>query len=305
MSLAVGRPAGTPGAWSPGAGPTIDHVLLTRFNLPSPGVERLLRAREGWLRDRVELFERYCVPSVARQTRAGVRWIVYLDPESPSWLLDRLAPLADRGLLAPVLRASVSREELVSDLRRVVGTPGDVLITTNLDNDDGLVTDFSERLVSLRTTHPRAAVYVSRGLVRSPDGIYVRTDRHNAFCSVRETWESPVTAWSEYHNELHRVMPTIVLRGDPGWLQVVHGANVSNRVRGRLVSPTPWQPRFPGLDDVPDPPRSALLHDRLLRAPVRVARDSLRGAVRTAALRLLGKDRYGAVKERLRRARAR
>ena len=28
------------------------HVFLTRFNLPSEGVESLIRAREGWLRER-------------------------------------------------------------------------------------------------------------------------------------------------------------------------------------------------------------------------------------------------------------
>ncbi len=44
----------------------VDHVLLTRFNLPTPGVEGLIRAREGWLQDRIELFELYCAPSVAK-----------------------------------------------------------------------------------------------------------------------------------------------------------------------------------------------------------------------------------------------
>jgi hypothetical protein len=28
---------------------TIDHVLLTRFNLPSRGLESLIRAKDGWL----------------------------------------------------------------------------------------------------------------------------------------------------------------------------------------------------------------------------------------------------------------
>ncbi|MCU1424755.1 MAG: hypothetical protein JWM51_1046, partial [Microbacteriaceae bacterium] len=67
-----------------------DHVLLTRFNLPSAGVESLIRAQEGWLRTRVELFERYCVPSVLAQTSSSYRWLIYFDPESPQWLKDRV-----------------------------------------------------------------------------------------------------------------------------------------------------------------------------------------------------------------------
>ena len=52
--------------------PTLDHVILTRFNLPTGGVEGIMRAREGWLRERIDLFERYCAPSVAAQRGAEV-----------------------------------------------------------------------------------------------------------------------------------------------------------------------------------------------------------------------------------------
>jgi len=40
-----------------------DHVLLTRFNLPSKGFEGMITAKEGWLTDRIALFEFYCLPS--------------------------------------------------------------------------------------------------------------------------------------------------------------------------------------------------------------------------------------------------
>jgi hypothetical protein len=108
-----------------------------------------------------ELFERYCARSVAGQTRP-VTWIIYFDPESPSWLLERLAPLVDRGLFRPILRASVSREELLSDIAESLTSPGRHLVTTNLANDDGLAIDFSERVTSAnaRTTGPSST---SRG----------------------------------------------------------------------------------------------------------------------------------------------
>ena len=63
--------------------PSIDHVILTRFNLPTAGVESLVRAQEGWLRDRQVLFEKYCLPSVKFQTRQDFSWIVYFDTQSP------------------------------------------------------------------------------------------------------------------------------------------------------------------------------------------------------------------------------
>jgi hypothetical protein len=275
---------------------SVDHVLLTRFNLPTAGVEGVVRAREGWLRNRVELFERYCAPSVAAQSRP-VRWIVYLDPESPGWLMDRLAPLAGGGLFRPILRASVSQEELVSDLRETVPSPQRVLITTNLDNDDGLAVDFAERVASAPGPPGRAVLYVTRGLVASPRGLFLRRDPVNAFPSVREGWDDPVTAWSEYHNEFPRVMPAVQLDGPPAWLQVVHGENVSNRVRGRLVSPGSYVDRFgPLLDGVEEPARPERWKDELLYRPGRVVRDTARATTRSTALRLLGKERYSDAK---------
>ena len=277
----------------------MNHVLLTRFNLPTLGVEGLMRARVGWLRDRVELFERYCAPSVATQT-APVSWIVYFDPESPAWLMERLRPLIDRGLFRPIRRVSVSEEELLTDIRDTVPQHGDYLITTNLDNDDGLATDFSQRIQSVSTNHSRAVVYQTVGLIKSADGVFLRRDRRNAFVSVRTPWNDAVTSWSEYHNEFPRIMPAVRLGGPPGWLQVVHGANVSNRVRGRLVSPHPYRVRFGGmLDDVPVPSSATVLRDLVLGVPVRTARDSARAAVRVAGLRLLGKDRYQDAKRKL------
>lgn len=277
--------------------PGVNHVLLTRFNLPTPGLESLIRARDGWLRERVDLFERYCVPSVSNQTNRDFDWLVYLDPQSPDWVIQRLQPFVDRGQFRPIYRDTVSMEELASDIRETVRTRRDVLITTNVDNDDGLAVDFSQRLVDVHTHHERAVMYISRGLIKSPDGLYLRTDRRNAFVSVRESWERPVTSWSEYHNEFARVMPVIEIGGPPGWLQVVHGSNVSNRVRGRLATPRVYRDRFGDLvDGVREPGRLDIAKDLLIFAPARTMRDTSRAVLRRSALRLLGKERYGKAK---------
>jgi len=278
----------------------VDHVLLTRFNLPTSGVEGLVRAREGWLSDRVELFERYCAPSVARQ-RSAFTWIVYLDPESPGWLFDRLRPLVDAGLVRPALRTSVGPAELAEDLAAAVPRPATHLLTTNLDNDDGVAHDFLARLRGVRPEPHPLAVYLDHGLVLGKEGLYLHRDRHNAFCSVLEPWKDARTSWSEYHNELGNVMPVVHLGGAPAWLQVVHGANVSNRVRGRLVSPAPYRASFGALlEDAPSPGHGRVVADTLVGLPRRAVRDASRSTLRTAGLRLLGKDGYQSLKARVR-----
>jgi hypothetical protein len=128
---------------------------------------------------------------------------------------------------------------------------GSELLTTNLDNDDSLAADFVARVQAAAPLGERTAVYLGNGLICRDAALYRRFDRHNAFCSVRKPWEGAVGCWTDWHNLLPDQMPAVVLRGAPGWQQVVHGANVSNRVRGRRTQPSRHRTPSGLLDDLP------------------------------------------------------
>jgi hypothetical protein len=277
-----------------------DHVLLTRFNLPSQGNESLVRGQENWLRNRVALFERYCLPSVAAQSSRSFTWIIYFDPHSPSWLLEWVRAHERAGGFHPCFRAEVTTPDLLVDIRAALGgeSSGE-LLTTNLDNDDSLAVDFVARVQAVAPMGERTAIYLGDGLIRRGDALYRRTDRHNAFCSVREPWDGAVSCWMDWHNLLPEHMPAAVLRGAPGWLQVVHGANVSNRVRGRLTQPGRHRQAFSGLlDDLPAVTARQLATEALVSLPGRVAREGGRAAAKKVLHAVAGKaglDRAKAV----------
>lgn len=269
----------------------LDHVLLTRFNLPSKGHESLVRAQENWLKNRVALFERYCLPSVAAQTCRDFSWIIYFDPQSPQWLLDWVEGHQRRGDFRPFLREEVGPQDLLEDIAAVLGPRGGgELLTTNLDNDDSLSADFVSRVQAVASPGGRTAVYIGDGLIRRGDVLYRRVDPHNAFCSVREPWDRPVTCWADWHNLLPELMPVSVVRGAPGWLQVIHGANVSNRVRGRRTHPSAHRRAFPGLlDDVPEPTVRQFAADAFVSVPVRAVREGGRAAAKAVVTGIAGK----------------
>ena len=271
----------------------LDHVFLTRFNLPSGGAEQAIRAREGWLRDRVGLFERYCLPSMRAQTDREFSWIIYFDPQSPAWLRVWIDRINNDGIFNPVFRAAVDDAALRHDLQLVVGTPQARLLTTNLDNDDGLSSDFVARLkaTALAASPERHALYLTRGLIKNGQRLYTRTDKNNAFCSVVESWQEPTSCWANWHNLLGQQMPVIRESGPPAWLQVVHGTNVSNRVRGRRANPQQHRRGFPGLlDDLESPAWGELIAEYTIGTALRGGREVARAGIKWAAMKLLGRD---------------
>ncbi|MFD6176649.1 MULTISPECIES: glycosyltransferase [unclassified Isoptericola] len=270
---------------------TLSHVILTRFNLPSAGAEKVVRAKSGWLRDRTALFERYCLPSVAAQTDPAFAWIVYVDPQSPAWFFDWLDDVSP-GRFHPVRREAVHRVDLLRDVVGVLGHEPDRLVTTNLDNDDAVSDDFVARLrAGGAATTGRAALYLENGLVRRGERVYAWRDPSNAFASVAEPFAGAVTCWVDWHNRLELQMPAVRLGGDAAWLQVIHGANVSNRVRGTLVDPRPYRARFvAGLDGTAAVARRRVVADRLVAAPARAARDHGRSLVKRGVLAVGGRE---------------
>jgi hypothetical protein len=278
----------------------IDHVILTRFNVPSAGLESRIRAKEGWLRERMALFETFCLPSVQAQTNADFRWIIYLDPESPGWLKSRLAELSAGGLFTPVYRSQISDSERLADIRAATGATGQMLITTNLDNDDALAADFVERLQKTPAGPSRAAVYFVNGLILSGNALFANKDSTNAFCSVQETWDSPVTCWADWHTRLGKSMPVLEIGGAAGWLQVVHGTNVSNRVHGTRILASAAPKGFGQLlSGVKDPTGLQLLYELALARPGRCSRDRSRSLAKAAILGTFGKSGLDRLKNSL------
>ncbi len=286
-------------------GLTIDHVFLTRFNLPSVGPESLIRAQDGWLQDRVELFEQFTVPSLRQQSAPdSFSWLIFFDEQSPGWLIDRLAPLVERGAFSPVYGEQFTNEEVIEQARRVTGAQGDVLLTTTLDNDDAVAADFAERIQRLAVRGRATALYLENGIILSGTSAFLRHDPQNAFVSVAEPWDGAKSVWRDWHNRLHQYMPVRTEGGRPGWLQVVHGRNVSNRVRGKLVDPTKYSRDFPDqLVGAASPSRGSILRDRLIRIPLRESRETVRRVGKNLLLATIGRSGLDRVKEAIQRRR--
>ena len=282
------------------------HTLITRFNLATPGREQAFRQSPDWLAGRFDLFERYCLPSVRDQTSSDFIWLVLFDSETPQWARERIVraqavcrfdavftPLFDNAGWARLVRDAIGP---VAENR--------VVLTSNLDNDDAIAADYLERVRDAAIANWRGetfAINVTAGLVLARRRLYRFVHPANAFTTLVEGDSDRLrTTMTIRHNELAHHVPIIQVGGTPGWLQVVHDNNVSNRVRGSIVAQS-QATRFAAaiLAEAEPPTVAEIMLDRWFQAPARRLRDAAIATVR----RVLPVDRPGAGARLLRKPR--
>lgn len=199
--------------------------LLTRFNVQvHEGSTRHLE--EDWLRSRWGYFHQYTAPSVASQVHdANLRWIVFCDTKSPSWLIGALA--TSPGNPEVVFTEGVFQPEVGRDhLLRLGYRAG---LTTRLDSDDVFLEGFLRRV-------QRSVAVKGHGVHTLPLGYQQLDDRYWLRCYVQNPFISLQTNDERTVFDLRRWdlagEPVHVIRSGPAWTQIIHGSNLANEIRG-------------------------------------------------------------------------
>lgn len=221
--------------------PAIAHFIVTRFNMRAAPDSRPAAISPAWLRGRMELFDRFCWPTVSTQTRRDFRWLVLCDSETPQTIRDELDSRRKAWPgFEPVYQPPIGGERArKAVLERLPSRPG-LLITTRLDSDDGLRRDYVQRVRELVDAHADidepVVLDFPDGYVWHRDRIYVDRQRHSPFSTLIE----PVGARSDYpirtiysgsHLDVDQLGRVLTVPG-PSWVQVVHGSNLDNIKRG-------------------------------------------------------------------------
>jgi Putative rhamnosyl transferase len=256
---------------------TAQHFLLTRFNIASPGRESAIRNAPGWLERRFALFEAYCLPSIAAQTTRDFAWLIYFDPATPEAFHERIAIAQQSFPFEARFVESFSAEMVAQDVaERLNGSEGTVL-TTRLDNDDAVSRDFLERVRTAAEAQPFGTVLnFPHGIALREGRLFTAYDTSNPFTTLIENATSEVqTIWSAQHRDLGTRWKLVQVASPPVWLQVVHGENVANRIKGALVDAAHLPEGFAIAPEVPltSTSRVALVTDRLAAHPLRWLRE--------------------------------
>jgi hypothetical protein len=230
------------------------HVVLTRFNVryaqnpatPSIGID------PSWLADRFHLFEKYCLPSVMAQTEQDFRWMLFFDRATPEPFASRARALAaERAGIYPVFCEQLPLSEVKKTISDILPEEPEWLLTTRLDNDDGLHAEYVATVQAAQRFERAEVLNCPAGIILKANRAYLRRHPSNAFISLSEPYPGFQTIFSiSRHLSAHEHYPVRQLSASPRWLQVVHENNISNRVRGWRIPVERAAKGFPALTDI-------------------------------------------------------
>jgi len=228
------------------------HVIVTHFNVRK--FNTILEGNyertwgdpptEEWMQKRVELFNRYCYPSIVNQKNQNFEWLVYFDESTDRELVKqwpRITPI--------FLDTEFDYKRDLCNYLLQSGKLTTWLLSTHLDNDDALnlhyiheMQDrFNRGVFNDGKKENLFSVNFDNGYwyIENSQLIKQRMYKRNPYMTTIELSDGSRelnTCWCEQHQNMHSKMKILYYRNlPPMWMQVIHGTNFRNHSRGRII----------------------------------------------------------------------
>lgn len=228
---------------SPAQAREFDHVILTRFSVRFDGWPA---PTDEWLRYRWAFFCDALASSLSNQTVRDFQWLVFFDTDTPAWLREEISVVSP-GLFEPQFVSTWAGGVAREAVAEVSDAP--YLITTRIDSDDAVAVQFVADVQACFDRQQALFVNFLCGIQIDRTGAVYRYDEpSNPFISYieeRVPGELPGTVFLTLaHAETCHLAATLNLVRPPRWVQIIHGTNIANGVRGLRVRPEPYEADF-------------------------------------------------------------
>lgn len=215
------------------------HIILTRFNVRRSSIANPRALSAEWLNTRIRLFRDATVASIVTQTRPPDLWLVFFDEATPPFIRAEMDAIAEQiGILKAEYCGELDAAVLKQRIRKHLPDGVDWLVTTRLDNDDALNPRFIEAVMACVVPGSREFINPKRGLIVSNGLLYRKRDYSSPFITFSEPVDGFRTVWLDQHQRLSRYATIKQLDLQDAWIQLIHGGNIANQVRGIRILPT-------------------------------------------------------------------
>jgi len=206
------------------------HYVLTRWNNidTKRDVYTLVKDPERWMRERVVLFEKYCLPAMMSQTDKDFIWVLGFSKDTPKKIYEKYQKLPNIRVVFDYPR------DHIEGLYGTEIKKNDWIITSRLDNDDSVSPHYIRQLHEQLTYKEEVIDFSGYQYDTQTDKWYHSPyhDPVSPFLSlVENVKDSVVTAMRFQHDRIATHYPGRFI-DEPIYCQVIHGDNLACRIRG-------------------------------------------------------------------------
>lgn len=226
----------------------LEHFLITQFNLrnvPFSEKNADYTIWGDWTRERIDIFTKYCLPSIDKQTCKDFTWLIYFDKQTPeefNWLIDELNT---RDFIK--VRFSKGNDGFMVDHIRDIqelAQNSEWIISSRIDNDDIFHKDaikviqeafrpIDEYMISLTSGYTLNLQTLQMGHYYYPESPFISIIEHREKVNLKSIYYKSHSHWDELKFSVFKELfgknsQSAFIINQPYWIQLVHGKNVSN-----------------------------------------------------------------------------
>lgn len=224
----------------------MDHFLITRFNLKKEDWKKDKNSQDvlnpRWIENRIELFKKFCLPSVLGQTTKNFTWLIFFEKGSGRAIEELIKELQNYSFIEAIQVEGYKEFQLglPGFIEKRVSENSQYVLTTRLDNDDAINKEFISKL------QEKAKKPAHNKVLHFPNGLFLDLGKRNRLASHHYPLNQFVSLLERKNNELKTVFcrehdkwdsefKIDSLNLQDAWLQVTHDKNMANRFKGKLV----------------------------------------------------------------------
>lgn len=221
------------------------HYLVTRFNVPA---SRWHQDRSGrptldaeWMRHRLDLFEKFCLPTIQGQSEKNFHWLLYCDVKTNPDDLQKINSLI-QNIPNARIRHVAHMDDLIVDFKNFITSAAtEFIITSRLDNDDGLSVDYISSVQKLFKEKDQHLVNFCTGISYDIHNRVLTSNpkfflnHYGSLIENKKPADELITIMGFHHTAPPAMVSIENVTGNIRWLKIIHDRNAKSQQRGKIL----------------------------------------------------------------------
>tara|TARA_B100002019_G_C21220918_1_gene574697 strand:+ start:320 stop:1054 length:735 start_codon:yes stop_codon:yes gene_type:complete len=219
-----------------------NHVITMVFNLVIKDKPNMYEGENSWLRQRLDIFKKYCISSFANQTDPDFHLFLFCDKHTPTPYKEELLELESQYKFITIIWDFTYAEghgttyeeiceKVIETYKEVRNNDSDDIICSRFENDDIPEIRYNAFVKLAVETNP--IISLGKGLYWDintdefldsvfPAGPFISTK------SKIDDFKAPFEL--NHHDMISKRNGQPIITNDNTWIQLVHGENLWNRL---------------------------------------------------------------------------